>query len=105
MMARPTSAGGAQGGVILMTRERSVWWDIESMRYHGPNMVSCKLINRLTRTPLVGAYLPLSTLDHLPDLEEYLKRFKYPIVLGDLNADLDKARSLQIQKMADLLAE
>ena len=88
-----------------MTRERSVWWDIESMRYHGPNMVSCELINRLTRTPLVGAYLPLSTLDHLPDLEEYLKRFKYPIVLGYLNMDLGETRSPRSHQVADLLAE
>ena len=67
-------------------------------------MASCELVIGLILTPFVGAYLPPSTIEHLPDQEEALKRFKYPIVLGDLNADLDEARSLQIQKMADLLA-
>ena len=36
------------------------------------------------KTPLVGAYLPPSTLDHLPELEEVPNRFpgRYPIILG-----------------------
>ena len=54
-------------------------------------MVRCDIITGLTRTPLVGAYLPLLTLEHLPDLDEALKRFRDPIVLGDLNMDLEKA--------------
>ena len=44
-------------------------------------------------------------MEHLPNLEEALKRFKYPIVLGDLNVDLNKARSPRIQRVADLLTE
>ena len=68
-------------------------------------MVSCKLVTRLIRTPLVGAYLPPSTLEHLPDLEEALKRFKDPIVLGGLNVDLNKARILRSQQVADLIVE
>ena len=50
-------------------------------------------------------YLPLSTIENLPDLEEALKRFKDPIVLGDLNVDLNEAMSLKIQRVVDLLAE
>ena len=60
-------------------------------------MVSCELVTGLTRTPLVGAYLPPSNLEHLQDLEESLKRFKEPIVLGDLNVDLNDARSSRSQ--------
>ena len=67
--AQPSRAGGDQGGVRLVTRERPVVWGIESTRYHGPNVVSCELITGITRTPLAGTYLPPSTLDHLPDLE------------------------------------
>ena len=44
-------------------------------------------------------------LEHLPDLEEDIKCFKDPIVLGDLNVDLKKTRILWSQRVADLLAE
>ena len=68
-----------------MTRERPVGWGIDSTRYHGPNVVICELITGLTYTPLIGAYLPLSTLEHLPNLEEALRRSRDPIVYRDLN--------------------
>ena len=89
----------------MVTRERLVGWGVDSPHYHGPNVVSCEIVTRLTWTPLAGAYLPPSTLEHLPDLEEALQRFRGPIVLGDLNVELDEARSLQSQQVADLLAE
>ena len=44
-------------------------------------------------------------LEHLPGLEEALQRFIEPIVLGDLNVDLDKVRIPRIQRVAVLLAE
>ena len=103
--ACPYSAGGYQGGFGLVTRERLVGWGIESKRYHGPNVVSCEIVTGLTWIPLVGAYLPPLTLEHLPGLEEALHCFMVPIALGDLNVDLDKARSLRIQRVSDLLAE
>ena len=65
-----------------MTRLRPVGWGIESTRYHGPNVVSCEIFAGLTRTPLVGTYLPALTLDHLPDLDKALQLFREPIVLG-----------------------
>ena len=102
---RPSSAGGYQGGIEIVTKERPVGWGIESTCYHRPNMVSCEIFTGLTRNPLVGTYLPPSTLEHLPDLEEALKRFKDPIVLGDLNVDLNEERNLQRQQVTDLLVE
>ena len=60
--AQPSSSGGDQGSVKLVTRERPVWWGIESTRYHRPNVVSCEIVTVITRTPLVGAYLPPSVL-------------------------------------------
>ena len=66
--AQPSSARGSQGGVGLVRRERPVGWGIESTRYHGPNVVICELFTGLNRTSLVGAYLPPSKMDHLPDL-------------------------------------
>ena len=68
-------------------------------------MVICELVNELTWTPLFGSYLPLSTLEHLTDLEEDLNRFRNPIVLGYLNVDLDEVRSPRSQQVSDLLAE
>ena len=62
-----------------------VGWGIESTRYHRMNVVGCKIVTRLTQTPLVGAYLPPSTLEHLPNLEEALRRSRDPIVYRDLN--------------------
>ena len=88
-----------------MTMERPVGWGIESTRYHSPNVVSCETVTGNTQTPLVVLYLPLLTLEKLPDLEEALQRFRDPIVLRDLNVDLDKARSPQSQQVADLLAK
>ena len=100
-----SSDGGFQGGVKIVMSERPVGWEIESTYYHRSKVVSCLIVTELKRTPLVGAYLPQLTLDHLPDLEEALKRFRDPIVLGDLNVDLDEARILQSQRVSDLLVE
>ena len=62
-------------------------------------MVSCDVSTGIKRTPLVGAYLPSSTLEHLPDLEEVLTRFKDqdPVVLGDLNNDIGQSQNPRIQ--------
>ena len=82
-----------------------VRWGIESTRYHGPNLISCKIVTGITWNPLIGAYLPLSTLENLPDLEEALQRFRDPIILGDLNMDLDDVRSPRSQQVAYLFEE
>ena len=89
LTAHTSSTGGAQGKVRLVTRERPVGWGIESTRYHSLNVLSCEIFTRINRNPLVGAYLPPSTLKHLLDLEEALQRFREPIYLEDLNVDLD----------------
>ena len=68
-------------------------------------MLSYDLVIGITQTPLVGTYLPSSTLDHLPDLEEAPKRFRDPIFLWELNVDPNEARILRNQQVADLLAE
>ena len=93
LTARPSISGVSQGVVRLIRREKPVRWVIDSTRYHGPNVISCKLVTGLTRTPLVSAYIPLSTLDHLPYLEKALKYFKDCIVLEELNVNLNKVRS------------
>ena len=62
LTAHPSIAGGYYCGVRMVTRERPLLWGVESTRYHGPNVVSCEIVTGLSWTPLVGAYLPPSTL-------------------------------------------
>ena len=76
LVARISSAGGAQGSVGLVTREQPDEWGIESTRFHGLNVVSCNIVTRHTRTLLISAYLPPSTLENLLDFMEALQRFK-----------------------------
>ena len=70
-------------------------------------MVSCKIITRCIRIPLVVTYLTPLTLNHLPDLEEELQRFKGlgSIIIGDFNVDLDAVQSSRSELLADLLME
>ena len=105
--AKFTVAGGDQGGgVRLVLWERTEGWIVDSTRFHGPNMVSCEVIARYHQTPLIGAYLPLSTLDHLTDLGEALNRFlgRDSVILGDINADIGLVRNPQDKQVADFLA-
>ena len=77
------------------------------MRFHGPNVVRCKIVTKHTRTPLLRVYLTPSALEHLPEIEEAIHQFegRDPIFLVDLNVDLDNARSSQSQRVADILTE
>ena len=57
--------------------------------------------------PLIGAYLPPSSLDHLPDLEAALASFNGALnvtVMGDLNADIHDLTHPRHQQVANLLA-
>ena len=88
-----------------MPRENLEGWIVESMRFHGTNMVSCKLISGNQQTPIIGEYLPLPTLYHLPDLEEAQNRFQArdPVVLGYLKADISRLRNPRNQQVAYFL--
>ena len=68
-----TEAGGAQGGVGLVVRERPEGWSVESMHFHGTNMVICEIFSSGQQTLIIRAYLPLFILDHLLDIEEAIK--------------------------------
>ena len=66
------TAGGAQGLVCLVIIDRTQVWIVETTRFCGPNMVSCEVVTGGKWTPLIITYLPISTLEHLADLEEAL---------------------------------
>ena len=75
------------------------------MRFHIPNVVICKIVSSTQKTPLLKAYLPPSTIDHLPYLEKALNRVlgRDHIVMGDLNADIRCLQNPQNQQVADSL--
>ena len=75
------------------------------MLFHGPNLVSCKIISGGQHTLLIGAYLPLSNIDHLLNLEEAVNRFQWrdSISIWDLNADIGRLQNPRIQQVADFL--
>ena len=58
-------------------------------------MVSCEVVRGMSQTPIIGAYLSPTTMAHLPNIEEVLERFRVqdPILMGDINVDLDEARN------------
>ena len=70
-------------------------------------MVFCEMVTWHNHTLLIGMYLPPLMLEHLPDFKEALQQFKGldHILFGGFNMDLDNARNLRIQCMADLLSE
>ena len=70
LAAQKYSTRGSQGAIGMVMREQPDEWGIESTRFHGPNVVSYKIVTGRTKTPVVGAYLPPSTLEHLLDVEE-----------------------------------
>ena len=81
---------GRTGEVGIVSQKNPEGWISESMRFHGSNVVSSELISGNQRMSLISKYLPQSTLDSLPDLEEALNRFQVreSVVLGDLNTDI-----------------
>ena len=98
---------GAQGGVGLFVRERPQVCIVELESFHGSNLVICNVVLGCKQTPLIGAYLFPSTLDHLTNLEKYLTRFRCqdPIVLRSINNDIGQSQNPFSQKVSDLLME
>ena len=93
------------GGLGLATGDMTEGWEIESTQFHGPNLVSYKIISGTQRTPLIGIYLTLTTLDHIPDLEEALNHFLgiHPKILGDLKTDVVRMGNPRYQQVSNFL--
>ena len=80
---------------MLFLRNLPKGWSLELKLFDRPNMLSCKVVRGTSRTLVIAAYLPPTTLARLPDLEEALERFlgQDTFLMGDLNVDLDKAQN------------
>lgn len=95
-----------QGGVALFYKN-SPDWQVESVRYHGPNVISFQLVAASRRWGVVGAYIPpsdLDTVEFITQAFEALPRALPPILLGDLNVDLDNPRDERGQAIATEMA-
>ena len=104
-----SQASNHQGGVALFWKENNDRYMIESVRGHGPNIVSCILVTGEQRWKAVGMYCPPSeddgaTLHHLQ--EALASSGSMPIILGgDLNVDLlASGRSARDTEIATVLA-
>jgi endonuclease/exonuclease/phosphatase family metal-dependent hydrolase len=96
-----------QGGVALCFRENE-YFQVEASVCHGPNVISCELVTGQRRVPLVGVYIPpadVSTLEHVrAALDRFADHPGNPILLGDLNVDLDRPEGEREEEIAVLLA-
>jgi endonuclease/exonuclease/phosphatase family metal-dependent hydrolase len=92
--------------VALFYRD-SPYWQVESIRRYGPNVISFELVTGSRRIPAVGAYVPpadLSTMEFVNRAMEALPQGLRPLLLGDLNVDLDDLRNDRARSMAADLA-
>ena len=89
-----------QGGVALFYQTTNTRWWIEGERTHGPNVISCILVSGNRRWNIVGAYYPPSddsgdTVSFVNEAVRYRGTDDPYIMLGDLNADLDRPRDIR----------
>ena len=95
-----------RGGVAIAFRH-SKYWQVESIRMHGPNVVSAVLVTGFRRHPMIGAYIPPNDLTTLDFIDEAMERYKDSediILLGDLNADLSNPRDGRSAQVSDQMA-
>ena len=69
-------------------------------------MVSCEILSGGQQNPLIGLYLPRTTLDQLHGFEEAINKFlgRDYIIIGHLNKDIVRLHNLWIQQVAYFLA-
>ena len=85
-----------QGGVAIFFRE-SNYWQVESVKKYGPNVISCHLVTGRRRIPVVGAYIPpsdedLITITYINKAMDDVPNGLNPLLMGDLNANLADPR-------------
>jgi exonuclease III len=94
-----------QGGVALVYRQ-SPYWQIESERVHGPNVISFELVSGPRRTLIIGAYIPPGDRNTIEFVHQAAnRRLDLPIMLmGDLNVDLSDLLTARAADIAALIA-
>ena len=110
---RTAAAGTARcGGVALLVRENNEWaFTVENEKVVGPNVISFELVTgRHKRWFVVGCYLPPSdkegaTQRMVIDALENRPKGTCPMLIGDLNANLDFPRDRQEEILSSAMAE
>ena len=90
-----------QGGVALVFRASS-YWQVESIREFGPNVISCRLVTGRRTIGLIGAYVPpndLDTMQYVHQAVDFLEGNSV-VLLGDLNVELEVPRGDQALSIA-----
>ena len=92
-----------QGGVALIWRE-SWHYEVEETRIEGPNVLSFRIVSGELKFYVVGCYIPpsdLSTLDQVRGAWERCPKGFRPILLGDLNINLESPRDERDEEIAE----
>jgi hypothetical protein len=94
-----------QGGIALIYRT-SEYWQVESVRCHGPNVIGFQLVTGERRYSCVGGYIPpsdVSTIQYVGQAFDRLPTGRR-IFLGDLNVDLNNLRDDRATRVATMTA-
>ena len=85
-----------KGGVALFWKEKHESFVVEEQREWGPHVLSFRLITGKGQYCVIGAYIPPSDDAPLADIEKAWRscpKGSKPILLGDLNADIEYPKS------------
>jgi hypothetical protein len=101
-----TEASSVHQGEVALVFKDSRYWQIESVRKHGPNVISCELVTGRRRVPIVGVYIPPNDLTTCAYLSRALGRFPKgnAVVLGDLNVNLQSPRDARDTEIVGILS-
>jgi hypothetical protein len=78
-----------QGGIALIFTSNSLYFQVESQRRHGPNVISFLITTGNRQYPVIGMYIPPKDTTTLAFISEASNRFagQPSILMGDINVD------------------
>jgi hypothetical protein len=101
-------ASCSQGGVALAWRDNNLKFEVESVLFHGPNMLTFQLTMGDEQIYVVGTYIPPNCTRGVEDIrraaEACLAGCKL-LVMGDLNINIGFPHDEQEEVIVDLLDE
>ena len=92
-----------QGGIALCSRE-SLAYELEETKIWSPNVIAFRLITGGAKFYVVGCYIPpsdLVALDHVRDAWRQCPKGFTPLLLGDLNINLESPRDERDEVIAE----
>jgi hypothetical protein len=78
-----------QGGIALTFTNNSLYFQVESQRRHGPNVISFFITTGTRQYPVIGVYIPPGDTTTLAFISEAANRFEEQpsILIGNINVD------------------